>query len=176
MMKATSQLSMQSPSAKSTETFLEKTVKNSATKNPPTPPPALKYYQGAFCWNELATNDVAAATSFYTGLFGYKTEQINMGSHGCYTVLKIGERSIGGIYHKEHGKGMPSHWMCYIHVDDVDAITNRVIELGGRVKVSPRDIPNVGKFSVIIDPTGAEVALFEGLQHDNSPTETLKQE
>jgi predicted enzyme related to lactoylglutathione lyase len=56
--------------------------------------------------------------------------------------------------------GAPSHWMPYVAVNDVDASVKRVEELGGKVCVPPSDIPNVGRFSVITDPTGATISLI----------------
>jgi hypothetical protein len=45
-------------------------------------------------------------------------------------------------------------------VDDVDDRAAKVKELGGTVCVPPTDIPNVGRFCVINDPTGAAVSLI----------------
>jgi predicted enzyme related to lactoylglutathione lyase len=56
---------------------------------------------------------------------------------------------------------VPSHWMAYITVDDVDAASAKVTELGGKLLHGPQDIPTVGRFSVIQDPTGAVVGLIK---------------
>jgi predicted enzyme related to lactoylglutathione lyase len=55
---------------------------------------------------------------------------------------------------------VPSHWMSYITVDDVDALLGKVTELGGQVLFGPMDIPKVGRFVTIMDPTGAAVSLI----------------
>jgi predicted enzyme related to lactoylglutathione lyase len=43
----------------------------------------------------------------------------------------------------------------------VEASAKRVEELGGKIIVPPTDIPNVGRFSIISDPTGAAISLYE---------------
>jgi predicted enzyme related to lactoylglutathione lyase len=59
----------------------------------------------------------------------------------------------------------PSHWMSYVAVTDVDATAQRVEELGGKICVPPTDIPKVGRFCVITDPTGATISLITLQSH-----------
>ena len=77
-----------------------------------------------------------------------------------YNEIVVAGRHVGGIYKMgpEQG-GEPSNWRPYVAVDDVDAKAAQVTELGGKVCVPPMDIPNVGRFSVITDPTGATISL-----------------
>lgn len=123
-------------------------------------PPAA----GTFCWNELMTTDVGAAKAFYTGLLGWSTEEMDMGEMGTYTIFRKGEQQVAGMMAMvgDSWEGVPPHWMSYIAVDDVDASTAKVEQLGGKVCVPPTDIPNVGRFSVITDPAGATISLFKG--------------
>jgi predicted enzyme related to lactoylglutathione lyase len=116
---------------------------------------------GTFCWNELSTTDAGAATKFYTELLGWELKE-SKAAGVSYTEIVVGGSHMGGIYQMtaEQG-GMPSHWMAYVAVDDVDAAASRVKELGGQVSVPPMDIPNVGRFCVINDPTGARLSLIK---------------
>ncbi|MBA3241029.1 MAG: VOC family protein [Acidobacteria bacterium] len=117
---------------------------------------------GAFCWNELGTTDVEAAKKFYTELFGWKLKEGHVPAPMIYNEIMVNGEAVGGIYQMgpEFG-GAPSHWMPYVAVDDVDASAKRVEELGGKVCVPPTDIPNVGRFSVINDPTGATLSILK---------------
>src|SRR5262245_9291902 len=115
---------------------------------------------GAMCWNELATRDVEGAKRFYGGVFGwgFKTDKAGPVS---YTELKVGDRSFGGILEMDPGWGnIPPHWMPYFAVADCDQIAERAKKLRGDLKVPPTDIPNVGRFSVIQDPTGGVFAVI----------------
>ncbi len=115
---------------------------------------------GHFCWNELATRDVDGAKKFYTDLLGWTTEDSPM-DNMTYTVFKSGDEMVGGMFAMcDEMKDLPPHWMSYITVDDVDASAAKVKELGGTVCVEPTDIPTVGRFCVINDPTGGAVSLI----------------
>jgi len=72
------------------------------------------------------------------------------------------ETGVGGMFQMgaEFGE-TPSHWMPYVAVDDVDAKAKQVAELGGKICVPPSDIPNVGRFCIITDPTGATLSLIK---------------
>jgi predicted enzyme related to lactoylglutathione lyase len=114
---------------------------------------------GSFVWDELMTDDVERARAFYARIFGWTYEDHDMGPMGIYTLVKRGDKQGGGMMKRP--PGAPAAWMTYIGVEDVDAAAARVPELGGRVHVGPANIPNVGKFSIVADPSGAVVALFK---------------
>ena len=114
-----------------------------------------------FIWEELLCTDPAKANAFYGEVFGWQTEQMDMGEMGTYRVLKRGEISEAGIMQKPADSPGPSHWLSYVHVDDVDASAAQVVELGGKTFVEPMTIPNVGRMSVHADPTGAMFALYK---------------
>ena len=115
---------------------------------------------GTFCWNELGSTDDEAAKKFYAELLGWTYKEGDAGGMK-YAEITAGGQPVGGVYKMgpEFGEA-PSHWMAYVAVDDVDASAKRVEELGGKVCVPPTDIPNVGRFSVINDPTGATLSLI----------------
>ena len=123
---------------------------------------------GTFCWQELATTDSDAAIKFYAELLGWRVKKSEAmascegaeAQQMVYNEIVAGGQHIGGIYKMgpEYG-GAPSHWMSYVAVDDVDASAAKVAELGGKVCIPPTDIPNVGRFCVINDPTGATLSL-----------------
>lgn len=123
---------------------------------PETPP------VGAFCWDELMTSDPVAAVKFYSGLFGYTVEEHDMGPMGTYRILKRGDRQTAGVMKTPPGAPPQPHWLSYLAVKSVDDTTRNAKELGANVVMQPMDIPNVGRFSVVLDPTGAAIAFFTG--------------
>ena len=53
--------------------------------------------------------------------------------------------------------------MPYIHVADCDAGVARARPLGAReILMPPTDIPNVGRFATLLDPTGAAISIITG--------------
>lgn len=117
--------------------------------------------EGVFVWDELHTSDPAAAKSFYGEVFGWTARDQDMGGF-TYTIFQTPSGTdVGGCMQLMEGMQAPPHWLVYIGTDDVDASTARAKELGATIHVEPADIPNVGRFSVIQDPTGAVFGLYK---------------
>jgi predicted enzyme related to lactoylglutathione lyase len=124
---------------------------------------------GAFSWNELLTTDVQGAKAFYGELLGWGMQDIRIDGTGPgsmdYTLVKLGDKEIGGIMAiPAQAAGMPPTWGAYVTVSNVDALLPRVEKLGGKVRVPPQDIPDVGRFAVIQDPQGAMLSLISYLK------------
>ena len=119
-------------------------------------PPAV----GQFTWHDLMTTDFARAVEYYGALFGWKTYAAELGEFGTYTSIQAGEQFIGGIVPLDPSHGIPSHWVGYVLVDDVDAACERAAASGGKACVPPFDIPTVGRTAVIEDPSGAIISPF----------------
>jgi predicted enzyme related to lactoylglutathione lyase len=120
---------------------------------------------GRFVWHELLTTDPKGAIAFYTEVIGWKTE-LYPDSQGPepYTMWVSGQGSMGGVFtlpEEARKMGAPPHWMGHVQVDDVDATVAKVKAKGGNVFVPPQDIPKVGRFSVIADPQGASLSVFQ---------------
>jgi len=130
--------------------------------------PTPKHAPGTFCWFECGTRDAVVAKSFYTTVFGWNAVDIPMpGGAGSYTLLKIGDDDIAGLYELSgpYFEGVPSHWMTYVTVENVDETTERARSLGGKVVAEPMDVPGVGRIAVLEDPTGAKISVFKPGEH-----------
>jgi len=55
---------------------------------------------------------------------------------------------------------VPSFWMPYFQVLDVDAAAAKATSLGAQVHFGPMTIPDGGRFAAIADPQGAAFAVF----------------
>lgn len=111
---------------------------------------------------ELATTDLPKAKEFYGKLFDWSLND-DSGVEG-YTLIGVGENEYGvggGMMHVPH-EGMSSNWLAYVAVGDVEAATARAKSLGAAVLTDVTEIPNVGRFSIIQDPTGGVLGLFQG--------------
>ena len=116
-----------------------------------------------FYWNELITEEVDEAKKFYTTVLGWALEEMKMPSGGSYTVAKMNGKPVGGIMNSadvEDGDEMPSRWMSYIHVADVDAAVAKVAKAGGEVLKPCFDVPGVGRIAIVEDPTGAVIGIM----------------
>ncbi len=108
---------------------------------------------------ELNTTDAAKAKQFYGKLFDWKLEDMPMPG-GAYTMVNVGEGTGGGLM-QHPMPGMPSFWLSYVLVDDVDAATRKVAALGGTVMKDKTEVPGMGWFAIIVDPTGATLGLWQ---------------
>jgi predicted enzyme related to lactoylglutathione lyase len=128
-----------------------------------------KYTPGRIVWRELVTDDREKAKRYYGELLNWKFEAVPMGPAGEYTMIKVGDKAIGGLMEKHaemKAMNLPSHWMSYVSVDDVDAAANAAKASGGKVLHGPSDIPNVGRFAVLADGDGAAITAFRSAMGD----------
>jgi predicted enzyme related to lactoylglutathione lyase len=108
---------------------------------------------------ELMTNDSGKAKTFYGELFDWQLDDMPMGDM-TYTMIKVGDGTGGGMM-KNPIPNAPSDWMPYVGVDDVRAATAKAKSLGGTVMKDVTEITGAGTFSIITDPTGAMLGLWE---------------
>ena len=113
-----------------------------------------------FVHMELNTTDVPAAKSFYTALFGWPTEDMDMGPAGTYVLFKPGSGPGGGMM-KHPVPGAPSLWLPYIGVDDIHSASEEAHKLGARILSGIKEVPNRGLFNILEDPTGAAFAIWQ---------------
>ena len=107
---------------------------------------------------ELNTPDLAKAKAFYGELLGWKFQDMDMGPGGIYSTFKPDSGPGGGVYTMANA---PSGWLAYVGVDDIKKATEKAKSLGAQVILDSHEIPNVGWFSVIKDPTDCSIALFQ---------------
>ncbi|MEB3211352.1 MAG: VOC family protein [Leptolyngbyaceae bacterium] len=127
-----------------------------------------EYLPGTFCWVDLATTDAEAAKGFYTALFGWSATDVPAGDAGIYTMLQKNGKDVCALYQMNpefQPPGTPPHWLSYVSVSNIDDSTAKAEVLGGKVLQSPCDVMESGRMSLIQDPTGAPVALWQPKQH-----------
>jgi predicted enzyme related to lactoylglutathione lyase len=113
---------------------------------------------------ELQTKDLAQAKAFYSQLFDWKLEDIPApGGDMAYTMINVGEGTGGGMFTNPDPK-VPSHWLAYVGVDDIEVSTRKARGLGATVLQDVMQIGDYGWLSVIMDPTGAVIAMWKPKQ------------
>ena len=108
---------------------------------------------------ELNTTDVAKAKSFYGKLFDWKLQDVPL-PDGAYTLIAVGEGTGGGLM-KHPIPGAPSTWLAYVLVDDVKVATDKAKSLGATILKDVTEVPGRGWFSLIADPTGAALGMWQ---------------
>lgn len=108
---------------------------------------------------ELHTKDLSKARPFYQSLFGWELTDMPMPGGGSYTLIGVGEGVGGGMM---SDPSAPPHWLAYVGVDDVRAKTQQAKSLGATVLQDVMEVGEYGTMSVIRDPSGAVLALWQG--------------
>jgi predicted enzyme related to lactoylglutathione lyase len=116
-----------------------------------------------FGWAELNARGIDKAIPFYAAVFGWTDKTSEMGEGmPPYHEFQLGGESIAG------GREMnpmvpaevPSYWMVYFTVDDVDRAFKEATAAGGQEMMAPQDFPG-GRFAIVSDPQGAVFGLMK---------------
>lgn len=118
---------------------------------------------GVFCWDELLTRDPAAAVPFYSEVFGWSFAAASAASAGGQLYAAVRARRVAAIVKCPPGAEHRPFWNVYVRVADLDREVARASRLDARVWVPPGDLPGVGRYALLGDPTGAFFSLFEPL-------------
>ncbi|MFF5564103.1 VOC family protein [Streptomyces sp. NPDC012623] len=116
---------------------------------------------GTPVWNELITRETSTVGKFYQAVFGYDVEA-TVSADLDFQTLRLAGRPVASL----HGMGralnreLGSHWMTYFEVDDTDAATRLVTQLGGQVTQPPREGPT-GRHATVTDPEGAVFTIVQ---------------
>jgi len=126
------------------------------------------YAPGTPSWVDLSTTDPAAAQEFYGALFGWTFTDQSDDPSNPYWVARRDDRDAAGLMAQPapmRSAGVPPMWGTHVSVADVDATTSQVEAAGGTVVAAPADVMDVGRLSVIADPTGAVLCAWQAKSH-----------
>ncbi|NTW39701.1 MAG: VOC family protein [Cellulomonadaceae bacterium] len=115
---------------------------------------------GTQVWNELRSNDLAAAKAFYGHVFGYTFDDMS-GDGFEYATIAIGDApAVGGLGGKGTlGEGETARWDTYFATDDTDATVERAVAHGASVVAEPSDAP-YGRMATLRGPSGELFTLM----------------
>lgn len=138
---------------------------------------SIKTTIGHVVWHDLLTNDVTRAMHFYAELLGwaYQIEHafnfVWQSGEADYPLILANGKAHGGFV--GFGQDVPSHWVAYVMVEDVDAVTAKAKALGATVNQEPFDTPGVGCSAVLRDPQGAVICPHVSTHHFPPPRGTF---
>ena len=123
-------------------------------------PPVREIEFGDWMWTELWTLEPETSAAFYTGLAGYDLEKRIILEDIEYDVFTLGGTPCAGLIPLPDDN-IRAHWLPYVRVEDAAALAKRVEDLGGRVLLDPSAGERRGSVAIVLDPTGAPLALQE---------------
>jgi len=116
-----------------------------------------------FGWAELNARGIEKAIPFYRAVFGWTDKRSDMGEgQPPYIEFQLGGESIAGGMEMNPmvPAEVPSYWMVYFTVEDVDKSFKEATGAGGREMLAPQDFPG-GRFAIVSDPQGAVFGLMK---------------
>jgi len=114
---------------------------------------------GKVVWNDLITDDIAAARRFYGGMFGWTFEDTKGAGGGDYVLARSGSTYVAGLVPAKPREGQEiSRWLPYVSVADVDAAVAKAYSAGGVIVASARDV-GIGRVAAVLDAEGALIGL-----------------
>ena len=136
-------------------------------------PATTENHPGKFVWAELHTADSAAATKFYSGVFGWTAVTVDHEGVIC-TVFSNGNHPVAGL--RPRSASATKHaarWVNYIAVTDIASALALVTKAGGVVRAPARDFPQIGSEAIITDSQGAPVGLLQSSSGDSADVEPV---
>jgi uncharacterized protein len=112
---------------------------------------------------DIPVADNAAATEFYSALFGWQIAEIP-GYEGYPMWQAPNKISGGGLAPRGEGFTQPR---SYVEVDSIEAALAAAVERGGAVTMPKTVISETSWFAAIVDPDGNAIGLYEG--HTEAP-------
>jgi hypothetical protein len=117
---------------------------------------------GGYDWAELNARGLDNAVAFYRTVFGWEPKVTAMadGQPPYTEFLLSGESIAGGMeINPMMPPEVPSYWMVYFSVPDVDVAFKSAIAAGAKEMLAPMDYPG-GRFGIMTDPQGATFGLL----------------
>lgn len=111
---------------------------------------------------DLTVNNADEVRDFYKAVVGWGTEEVEMGGYSDYSMTVPGNgQGVAGVCWKRGGNAdLPSVWLIYITVPDIEQSIAKLKDLGGKVLVGPKTMGEA-KYCVFEDPAGAKAALYQ---------------
>src|SRR5436190_19620332 len=122
------------------------------------------FTHGTPSWVDLGSPDVDASISFYSDLFGWTASEPGPPEAGGYRFFLQDGKMVAGIGPLMMERQPPA-WLSYVTVADADETAGKARAAGATVFVEPTDVMDVGRFSVLADPTGAALGLWQSRRH-----------
>jgi predicted enzyme related to lactoylglutathione lyase len=116
--------------------------------------------EGNFVWIDLVTEDVEAAASFYSRLFGWRATKSDVNRE--YFLFYLDDKPVAGMVAMENkdAAAPESLWLATMSVSDVDKSLVSVKTHGGKVLEGPLDAAGRGRMVLVSDSADAPFILL----------------
>ncbi|KIC31153.1 VOC family protein [Leisingera sp. ANG-M6] len=116
---------------------------------------------GHFIWTDLSTFDMALARKTYADLFGWSFD-----GDDSYDFAQDKTQAAAAVFPMPEFLvkiNMPSFWMSYVHVEDLDARVEAARRHEGAIiEIEPQPFDEHSRIALVRDPSGAGFTMVEG--------------
>ena len=118
---------------------------------------------GSIGWYDLTVPNAEEVHDFYSAVVGWATTPVDMGGYHdfCMNEPESGEAVAGICHSRGVNADVPSQWLMYITVANLEASLAQVAAHGGAVVREPKGGAQTGHYAIIRDPAGAVAMLFQ---------------
>lgn len=118
---------------------------------------------GQFCWYTILTPDINASLEFYSAIFGWTAQTMEMAPGVSQAIMVRGQEQIADVSPTD--AHTPPCWLLSVVARDLDKDFAHAMSLGAQALMPPSPLGNFGRLAIVNDPTGATLCFFAG----NSP-------
>ena len=116
---------------------------------------------GAIDWRDICVPDAVALRDFYSEVVGWTYEAVQVEDYEDFTMIDSTGAPVAGICHARGiNAELPSDWLVYITVKNLDESLTKLIHAGGAILAGPNVIDTV-HYCVVRDPAGAPFSLYQ---------------
>ena len=116
---------------------------------------------GRFVWFDYVAKDIKKAQGFFGELFNWKTQEIPSPDGKGYTMIALGDQTIGGYMTTPPGAPAIGHWLSYLQTPDAKATCAKITSLGGKVHKEPSTMAEYGTMAIVADNGSGVFALWQ---------------
>lgn len=118
---------------------------------------------GKILWSDLTVENADQIKDFYKEVVGWEENPVPMKDgedvYVDYGMGIDGEGSAGICNKRGKHSHLPSQWIMYINVENVEYSLNKVLELGGKLIHEARKKDGSYFYVIVSDPAGAVFGL-----------------
>ena len=110
---------------------------------------------GTIGWHDLTVDDASGIRDFYAAVAGWTSQGIDMGGYEDFSMVADGDGVAGVCHRRGTNADLPSQWIMYVVVEDLDRSLDACAEGGGEIVAGPKSMGEA-RYAIIRDPAGAD--------------------
>lgn len=118
---------------------------------------------GKILWADLTVSNVEEIKNFYKEVVGWEEKPVAMKdedeTYYDYGMGNHGEGAAGICTKRGKHSHLPSQWIMYINVENVEEAVQKVLDLGGKLIHENRKADGTYFYVIVEDPAGASFGL-----------------